>query len=241
MGTVTYFVTQSYVSGEIANESKSRSDQDISLDGRIKALEQTKNSVTSSLSSLETNINTLKYDIDFKIGTAPLDQYITFPSTYTGNRVDGSAYALTKARDLREGLNAISAILKGHMDTFDTATLNNVNTLNNQVTSYVADYEAQVSRIDAILALAPVAAIDGVDQTIDTFAEVVKLINQLKDSASNNAEFSAYQATINTQIAAKADLLQTIDTKTRYIDATTGTKYKLYITSGQLAIEDVIV
>ena len=34
---------------------------------------------------------------------------------------------------------------------------------------------------------------------------------------------------------------QTIETKTRYIDATTGTKYKLYITSGQLAIEDVIV
>ena len=68
MGTVTYFVTQSYVSGEIANESKSRSDNDTSLDGRIKALEQTKNTVTSSLSSLETNINTLKADIDFKIG-----------------------------------------------------------------------------------------------------------------------------------------------------------------------------
>jgi hypothetical protein len=127
------------------------------------------------------------------------------------------------------------------MDTFDAATLNNVNALNSQVTSYVADYEAQVSRIDAILALAPVATVDGVDQTIDTFAEVVKLINQLQNASSNNAEFSAYQASINTQIAAKADLLQTIDTKTRYIDATTGTKYKLYITSGQLAIEDVIV
>ena len=241
MGTVTYFVTQSYVSGEIANESKSRSDQDISLGNRIKSLENTKSDITGSLSSLDTSITNLKNDIDNKIGTTPLDQYLTFPATYPGTRSDGSSYALTKARDLREGLNAISAILKGHMDTFDSATLNNVNALNNQVTSYVADYNAQVSRIDAILALAPVANVDGVDQTIDTFAEVVKLINQLQNEASNNAEFSAYQASINTQIATKADLLQTIDTKTRYIDATTGTKYKLYITSGQLAIEDVIV
>ena len=68
----------------------------------------------------------------------------------------------------------------------------------------------------------------------------IKLINQLKNDASNNAAFETYQTNITSLINAKADLLQDINTKTRYIDATTGTKYKMYITGGQLAIEDVL-
>lgn len=240
MGNITYFVTKSYVNTEIESETNARSTNDDTINTRITNLENTKLSITSQIAGLNSGISTLKSQTDARIGNDPLNAFIEFPSTYQGARADGSTFALTKARNIREGLNAISAILKDHISTFDVATLNNVATLNTQIDNYITDYDAQVARIDAILALAPMETIDGVEETVDTFAEVVKLINQLKNNASNNASFETYQTNITSLINAKADLLQDINTKTRYIDATTGTKYKMYITGGQLAIEDVL-
>ena len=238
--SVTYFVTKNYVNTEIETEVTARSAKDDIIDARLNTLETKKAGISSEIDNLTTSILALKTSTEARIGNDNLNQFIEFPITYTGTRSDGSSYALTKARNIREGLNAISSILSNHIDTFDTDTLNNVAVLNTQINSYINDYDAQVARIDAILSLAPTETIDGVEQQVDTFAEVVKLINQLKADASNNSQFNAYQDSVDTLINAKADLIQNINTKTRYIDSVTGTKYKMYITSGQLAIEDVL-
>ena len=241
MGTVKLFVTKTFIDNAVSVEANQRSTSDTTLDGRIKSLETTSDSFTSTINTMNTQIANIKLDVEKRVGSTPFSDVLEFPTNYVGTRANGTPYALSKVQDVKEGLNALAAILKNHIDTFDVSSMQTINALNNQMTGYIADFNAQVARIDAILKLAPTEEIDGVNTQIDTFDEVVKLINQLKESTSNNSEFNAYKASVDALIANKADLVQDVNTLTRYIDDTTGIKYKMYVTNGQLAIEDVVI
>lgn len=241
MGNTTYFVTQTYVNNEVNTEATARNNTDDSISSSIKSLESSASFIQNEITNINKTVNDLKSDVNSRIGTTPFDAFLKFPSDYIGTRSDGTAYALTTPKNIREGLNAVSSILKNHLSTYNTAALQTVANLSTTVDAYKADYDTQVARIDAIIALAPVETIGNADVTVDTFKEVVDLINQLKNSTTGGTSaFETYQTNINALIATKASNLQDKDTTTRYKDASlTNTYYKLFITGGQLAIEDV--
>ena len=239
MGTTTYFVTQNYVTTEVDNEAKARNQSDESISGRIKTLTDTENSIKADILAINASVTNLVTDTDSRIGTAPFDPFLKFPADYPGTRTDGSNFALSTPQNVREGLNAVSSILKNHLEGYDSSTLETIANLGSAVASYKSDYDIQVARIDAILKLAPTATIGTSDEVIDTFDEVVKLINQL-NTQTNSSAFDTYKTNISGLIAAKASNLQDYNTTTRYQDASaTNTYYKLFITGGQLAIETV--
>jgi len=236
----TYFVTSTFVGQAINTEAELRSSADTEQSKRIDTLKTAEADLRQNVIDINKDIENLSKTIDNTLGTGVLDTYIKFPETYIGTRnSDGSAYANTTPKNITEGINALSSIFEAHIATFSGESLGTVAELNSQMDGYIANYNAQTERLNAILALAPIEQINGTDETIDTFAEVVALINQIKNNSGTSSEFDLYQDTVEAQLLTKADKIQKIDTTTRYIDSTTQTSYKLYVSGGQLVLEDV--
>ena len=237
---VTYFVTKTFVNSEVNTEATDRSTADKRISDQITGVSNTANNLNGRINAANTSIDALRTDVDSRIGVDAINT-IKFPANYVGTRSNNSPYAMSSAANIKEGLLAVSATLQNHLDSFDPATLAMVTSLNSQVDGYVADLNVQKSRIDAILSLAPTETIDGEEVVVDTFDEVVKIINHLRNQIGSNSVFETYKNEMDAKLLLKADAIQDINTKTRYIDADgSGTKYKMYITGGQLAIEDVV-
>lgn len=238
--SITYFVTKTFVNNEVNTEATNRAAADKTIKDSITSVAVTANSLAGRITTAEEGIATLQADVDSRIGTDAIN-VIKFPDNYPGTRTDNSLYAMSSVANVKEGLLAVSSKLQNHINSFDPATLAMVTSLNSQVDGYIADLNAQKARIDTILALAPTETIDGTDQVVDTFDEVVKIINNLRTQIGTNDVFTTYKNEMDGKLLLKANIVQDINTKTRYIDATTGTPYKMYITNGQLAIEDVVL